>query len=289
MKNFLIDDINVRWMSSKVKARSKKFFYTDSGGGSMAILTLEHVGKQYTSKWKGGHTVALEDVSMQVEENEFVVIMGESGAGKSTLLNLLACFDDVSEGDIKLQGKSLVSMKEEEKAMYRRDHIGFVFQDFSLLDSLSVEDNILLPCVLSEKNIKEKKDYMNELCTLLHIDGLQKRFPYELSGGQQQRVAIARALINQPEILLADEPSGALDSKSSMQLLEQFCELQKKGQSILMVTHSPMAASYGDRVVFLKDGKIVNEIYKGEDSRQEFYNRLVHMLSVVESRDLHED
>ena len=249
----------------------------------MTILTLQNVSKRYTSKWKGGNTLALDNVSMQVEENEFVVIMGESGAGKSTLLNLLACFDDVSEGDIRIEQESLVAMKEEKKALYRRNHIGFVFQDFSLLDSLSVEDNILLPCVLSEKNLKEKKEYLKELCQILHIDGLQKRFPYELSGGQQQRVAIARALINQPKLLLADEPSGALDSKSSMQLLQQFCDLQKKGQSILMVTHSPMAASYGDRVIFLKDGKIINEIYKGRDTHQVFYNRLVHMLSVVES------
>ena len=157
-----------------------------------------------------------------------------------------------------------------------------------MLDSLSAEDNILLPCILSQKDLKEKRKYLQKLCHTLHIEDLLKRFPYELSGGQQQRVAIARALINEPDILLADEPSGALDSKSSMQLLELLCALQKQGQSILMVTHSPLAASYAQRVAFLKDGKIIQEIYSGEDNRETFYNRIVHMLSVQESRDLHE-
>ena len=245
----------------------------------MKILELHSLTYSYDKNKK-----ILKSINAQMETGKMYAILGPSGCGKTTLLKVLGLIDKPTSGKIFFTGKDASELWSDELADIRRREIGFVFQDFSLLDSLSVEDNILLPCVLSEKNIKEKKDYMNELCTLLHIDGLQKRFPYELSGGQQQRVAIARALINQPEILLADEPSGALDSKSSMQLLEQFCELQKKGQSILMVTHSPMAASYGDRVVFLKDGKIVNEIYKGEDSRQEFYNRLVHMLSVVESR-----
>ena len=254
----------------------------------MTILALENVHKVYTSRLKSQHTHALDGVSMELEKGEFVAIMGESGSGKSTLLNLLACFDDTSEGAIYIQDKNIAAMKEEEKALYRREHIGFVFQDFSLLDSLSAEDNILLPCILSQKDLKEKRKYLQKLCHTLHIEDLLKRFPYELSGGQQQRVAIARALINEPDILLADEPSGALDSKSSMQLLELLCALQKQGQSILMVTHSPLAASYAQRVAFLKDGKIIQEIYSGEDNRETFYNRIVHMLSVQESRDLHE-
>lgn len=255
----------------------------------MSILTLENVRKVYTSRLKSQHTTALDGVNMEVEEGEFVAIMGESGSGKSTLLNLLACFDEASEGAIYVQGKNIVTMKEEEKALYRREHIGFVFQDFSLLDSLSVEDNILLPCVLSQKNLTKKRAYLQELCTILRIEDLLKRFPYELSGGQQQRVAIARALINKPDILLADEPSGALDSKSSMLLLDLLSELCQQGQSILMVTHSPLAASYAQRVAFLKDGKLIQEINSGDDNREAFYNRIVHMLSVQESRDLHEN
>ncbi|MBS9336913.1 ABC transporter ATP-binding protein [Fructobacillus parabroussonetiae] len=234
----------------------------------MTQLNVTHLKKQYKSKRSSQKVLALKDVDFQVEDGEFIAIMGESGSGKSTLLNCIATLDKPTAGHILLNGEDLANLKDKDLAAFRRDHIGFVFQNFNLLDTLTVKDNIYLPLVLS-KNTTEKEEKLANLAKQLGIEELLEKYPYELSGGQQQRVAIGRALITKPELLLCDEPTGALDSKNAADILNLFGDCHQAGQTILMVTHSSLSASHAGRVLFIKDGVVFHQIYRGEKSEQE--------------------
>lgn len=247
----------------------------------MELLTVKNLKKIYTTRFGGNQVEALSNISFSVEEGEYVAIMGESGSGKTTLLNILASLDKPTSGEILLKEKNIVSMKESQLAAFRREHLGFVFQDFNLLDTLSLEDNIFLPLVLSGKDYKEMKDRLIPICKNLGINKLLKKFPYEVSGGEKQRVAVARALITNPEIILADEPTGALDSKSTGQLLDIFSQINKNGQTLLMVTHSTKAASHAGRVLFIKDGEIFHQIYKGGSTNEEMYEKISNTLTLL--------
>jgi putative ABC transport system ATP-binding protein len=247
----------------------------------MELLTVKNLKKIYTTRFGGNQVEALSNISFSVEEGEYVAIMGESGSGKTTLLNILASLDKPTSGEILLKEKNIVSMKENQLAAFRREHLGFVFQDFNLLDTLSLEDNIFLPLVLSGKGYKDMRNRLNAIAQNLGINQLLRKFPYEVSGGQKQRVAVARAIITNPEIILADEPTGALDSKSTGQLLNIFSEINKNGQTILMVTHSTRAASHAKRVLFIKDGEIFHQIYKGGASNEEMYEKISHTLTLL--------
>lgn len=238
------------------------------------LLKIEHARKVYQSRFKGVQVEALKDIQLEVKEGEYTAIMGESGSGKSTLLNMIATLDKPTSGKIQLAGNDLTSIKEREAAAFRREHLGFVFQDFNLLDTISVKDNILLPLVLSKKNINEAKQKLDELAEKLEITVLLEKYPYELSGGQKQRVAVARAIITEPELLLADEPTGALDSKTSEQLLDIFEKINENGQTILMVTHSSLAASRAKRVLFIKDGIVYHQLYRGEMDDKTFLEKI---------------
>lgn len=234
----------------------------------MTLLSVGHLKKEYRSKIKNNTVVALADVSFDVEKGEFIAIMGESGSGKSTLLNCIATLDKPTSGNIALNNQNLTQLSEKKLAAFRRDHLGFVFQDFNLLDTMSVADNIYLPLVLA-KNTKGKEQKLNSLATQLGIQDLLNKYPYELSGGQKQRVAIGRALVTNPDILLGDEPTGALDSKNSAEILSLFEKYNQQQQTILMVTHSALAASHARRVLFIKDGKVFHQIYRGNRTDQE--------------------
>lgn len=247
----------------------------------MELLNVKNVKKIYTTKFGGNQVEVLSNISFSVEEGEYVAIMGESGSGKTTLLNILASLDKPTNGEILLKEKNIVSMKEGQLAAFRRDNLGFVFQDFNLLDTLSLEDNIFLPLVLSGKTYKDMKARLTPIAEDLGINILLKKFPYEVSGGEKQRTAVARALITNPEIILADEPTGALDSKATSQLLDIFSKINKKGQTILMVTHSTKAASHANRVLFIKDGEIFHQIYKGSSTNEEMYERIAHTLTIL--------
>lgn len=229
----------------------------------MSLLEVNNIKKTYHTRFGGNQVTALKQINFSVEPGEYVAIMGESGSGKSTLLNLLATLDQPTSGEILLNGQSLNTIKEKDAAAFRRDHLGFVFQDFNLLDTFSVKDNIFLPLVLAKMAVTEMETRLKPLAPKLGLVDLLNKFPYELSGGQKQRVAAARAIITQPDILLADEPTGALDSKTSAQLLELFQQLNDEGQTILMVTHSPVAASHANRVLFIKDGQVFHQLYRG--------------------------
>ena len=247
----------------------------------MELLTVKNLKKVYTTRFGGNQVEALSNISFSVEEGEYVAIMGESGSGKSTLLNILASLDKPTSGEILLRGKNVVSMKESHLAAFRREHLGFVFQDFNLLDTFSLEDNIFLPLVLSGKDYKDMRDRLIPIADNLGISRLLKKFPYEVSGGEKQRVAVARALITNPELILADEPTGALDSRSTGQLLDIFSQINKEGQTILMVTHSTKAASHANRVLFIKDGEIFHQIYKGGSSNEAMYEKISHTLTLL--------
>lgn len=247
----------------------------------MELLNVKNVKKIYTTKFGGNQVEALSNISFSVEEGEYLAIMGESGSGKTTLLNILASLDKPTSGEILLKEKNIVSMKDSQLAAFRREHLGFVFQDFNLLDTLSLEDNIFLPLVLSGKNYKEMSGRLIPIAEELGINKLLKKFPYEVSGGEKQRVAVARALITNPEIILADEPTGALDSKATGQLLDIFSKVNKKGQTILMVTHSTKAASHANRVLFIKDGEIFHQIYKGSSTNKQMYEKISHTLTIL--------
>lgn len=220
----------------------------------MPLLNIQQVKKVYQSQLNGQPVEALKNITFSVEEGEYVAIMGESGSGKSTLLNLMATLDQPTAGELALNGIDLTTIKEKDAASFRRDHLGFVFQDFNLLDTFSVKDNILLPLVLSKVPVKQMDQRLQPLVRTLGITDLLQHYPYELSGGQKQRVAVARAIITKPDLLLADEPTGALDSKTSDQLLTLFQQINQNGQTIIMVTHSSIAASRAQRVLFIKDG-----------------------------------
>lgn len=243
------------------------------------LLKVEHARKVYQSRFKGVQVEALKDIQLEVKQGEYTAIMGESGSGKSTLLNMIATLDKPTSGHIYLNGDDLTQIKDKQAAAFRREHLGFVFQDFNLLDTLSVKDNILLPLVLSKKDIKQMKAKVQKLATELLIDSLLEKYPYELSGGQRQRVAVARALITEPDLLLADEPTGALDSKTSDQLLDTFEAINQNGQTILMVTHSSLAASRAKRVLFIKDGIVYHQLYRGELSKQAFLEKITATMT----------
>lgn len=246
------------------------------------LLDVKNIKKVY--KTRGNQTVALRNVDFGVQEGEYVAIMGESGSGKSTLLNIIATFDIPTEGSVEINGTNLKDIKQNKMAQFRREELGFVFQDFNLLDTFSNRDNILLPLVLSNTAVSEMDKRLAEITPLLGIDSIIDKYPYEVSGGQRQRVAIARALISQPSLLLADEPTGALDSKSSEQLLELFKDLNKIGHTILMVTHSIRAAATANRLLFIKDGIVYHELYRGEEDDLAFQERIANSLALLQDR-----
>ena len=240
----------------------------------MSMLEVKGLQKTYVSRFGGNRVEALKNVNFTVEEGEYVAIMGESGSGKTTLLNLLAALDRPTGGSVLLDGKDLSTLREQDIAAFRRDHLGFVFQEFNLLDTFSIEDNIYLPLVLAGKSHAEMRR---------GIDYLLKKYPYEVSGGQKQRAAVARALITEPRILLADEPTGALDSRSTDELLRLFHLINTYGQTILMVTHSVKAASHAGRVLFIKDGEVFHQLYRGDCNNEQFYQRISDALTMLQS------
>ncbi len=251
------------------------------GENKMALLEVQNVKKIYTTRFGGNQVEALKNVSFSVEKGEYVAIMGESGSGKTTLLNILASLDQPTAGEVLLDGKSILGIREKELASFRREHLGFVFQDFNLLDTFTLEDNIYLPLVLAGKDYREMKERLVPIARLLGIDQLLGKFPYEVSGGQKQRAAVARALITYPELILADEPTGALDSKATDKLLNMFQEINRKGQTILMVTHSIKAASRAGRVLFIKDGEVYHQIYKAGRTDEQMYQKISETLTVM--------
>lgn len=247
----------------------------------MSLLEVKNLKKVYTTRLGSNQVQALSNVNFSVEEGEYVAIMGESGSGKTTLLNILASLDKPTSGEILLNGKSTLKIKDREISAFRRKNLGFVFQDFNLLDTFSLQDNIFLPLVLSGEKYAQMKAKLDPIAQKLGIEKLLGKFPYEVSGGQKQRAAVARALITKPQLLLADEPTGALDSKSSDQLLNMFSEINRDGQTILMVTHSTNAASRAKRVLFIKDGEVYHQIYKASMSDEEMYQKISNTLTVI--------
>lgn len=250
---------------------------------NMSLLEVKNVKKVYTTRLGAVKVQALSNVSFSVEEGEYVAIMGESGSGKTTLLNILASLDKATSGQVLLNGRDLSGIKHRELCAFRREHLGFVFQDFNLLDSLSLRDNIYLPLVLSGEDHRNMRDKLKPLSEKLAIADILEKYPYEVSGGQKQRAAVCRALITQPDMILADEPTGALDSKASGKLLRLFGEVNKEGQTILMVTHSIQAASYATRVLFIKDGCVFHQIYKGNQSSDDMYKMISDALTVLQT------
>ena len=247
----------------------------------MSFLEVRHVQKIYTTRFGGTKVQALSDVNFTVEKGEYVAIMGESGSGKTTLLNILAALDKPTGGEVVLDGRALGTIPEREIAAFRRSQLGFVFQEFNLLDTFSVQDNIFLPLVLAGKAYPEMAARLAPIARQLGIAELLQKFPYELSGGQKQRVAVARALITQPKLVLADEPTGALDSRATDELLRLFDEINRDGQTILMVTHSVKAASHASRVLFIKDGEVFHEIYRGESTDEQLYQKISDTLTML--------
>lgn len=247
----------------------------------MAVLEVTCLKKIYTTRFGGTQVQALSDVSFSVERGEYVAIMGESGSGKTTLLNILAALDKPTSGEVKLDGKSLNGLREKEVAAFRRENLGFVFQDFNLLDTFSLKDNIFLPLVLAGKNVKEMNERLVPIAKKLGISALLEKYPYEVSGGQKQRAAVARALITNPKLILADEPTGALDSKSTDGLLKVFADLNQEGQTIVMVTHSTKAASHASRVLFIKDGQVFHQIYRGNSTNEQMYQKISDTLTLL--------
>ena len=248
----------------------------------MSLLHVEGLKKVYTTRFGGQQVEALRDVNFEVEEGEYVAIMGESGSGKTTLLNILAALDRPTAGSVLLDGKDLAGVRESDMAAFRRDHLGFVFQEFNLLDTFSLKDNICLPLVLAGKSWREMEQRLLPLTQRLGIDQLLAKYPYEVSGGQKQRAAVARALIKEPRILLADEPTGALDSRATDELLDLFGQINAAGQTILMVTHSVRAASRAGRVLFIKDGRVFHQIYRGEATSEQLYQKISDTLTMLQ-------
>ena len=247
----------------------------------MPLLQVNHLKKVYTTRFGGNKVEALRDISFTIEQGEYTAIMGESGSGKTTLLNLLASVDRPTDGEILLNGKNTVSIKESSLAKFRREHLGFVFQDFNLLDTFSLEDNIYLPLVLAGKKYGEMAPKLAKIAGQLGITDLLKKYPYEVSGGQKQRAAVARALITRPQLVLADEPTGALDSRAADGLLDLFKTINENGQTILMVTHSVKAASTANRVLFIKDGEVFHQLYRGNLTNEQMYQKISDTLTVL--------
>lgn len=247
----------------------------------MSILEVRGLKKIYSTRFGGNKVEALRNVNFTVEEGEYVAVMGESGSGKTTLLNILAALDKPTNGNVILDGKDLSKIKEKDVASFRRDNLGFVFQDFNLLDTFTLEDNIYLPLVLAGKSYKDMSGKLNTIAQRLGIESLLKKYPYEVSGGQKQRAAVARAIITDPRLILADEPTGALDSKSTDELLRLFSEINSAGQTIVMVTHSVKAASSANRVLFIKDGEVFHQIYRGKDTDEQLYQKISDTLTLL--------
>ena len=253
----------------------------DPGGNEMAILEVNNVKKIYTARFGSNKVQALSDVSFSVEEGEYVAVMGESGSGKTTLLNIIAALDKPTDGEVYLNGRRFSDIKEAEIAKFRREHLGFVFQEFNLLDNFSIKDNILLPLVLAGKQYHEMDKRLTPVARKLGISEILSKYPYEVSGGQKQRAAVARAIITDPQLILADEPTGALDSKASDELLSLFSSINNDGQTIIMVTHSVKAASNAGRVLFIKDGRVFHQIYRGASSNEQMYQKISDTLTVL--------
>jgi len=247
----------------------------------MTLLEVKNLKKIYTTRFGGNTVQALSNMSFSVEKGEYVAIMGESGSGKTTLLNIIAALDKPTGGDVLLNGKSIVAIKEKEISAFRRNNLGFIFQDYNLLDTFSIQDNIFLPLVLSGMPYKEMKERISPISKRLGISDILEKYPYEVSGGEKQRTAVARALITRPQIILADEPTGALDSHATESLLRLFSEINREGQTILMVTHSIKAASHAGRVLFIKDGEVYHQIYKADSSNEAMYQKISDTLTMI--------
>ena len=247
----------------------------------MSILEVKGLKKIYSTRFSGNKVEALRNVNFTVEEGEYVAVMGESGSGKTTLLNILAALDKPTNGNVVLDGRDLSKIKEKDVAAVRRDNLGFVFQDFNLLDTFTLEDNIYLPLVLAGKSYKEMSGKLETVAKRLGILPLLKKYPYEVSGGQKQRAAGARAIITNPKLILADEPTGALDSKATDELLRLFSDINSTGQTIVMVTHSLKAASSANRVLFIKDGEVFHQIYRGKDTDEQLYQKISDTLTLL--------
>lgn len=246
----------------------------------MIILEVKNLRKIYTTRFGGTKVQALANMNFTVENGEYVAIMGESGSGKTTLLNILAALDKPTGGEVLLGGRSIVEIKDKELSAFRRDNLGFVFQDFNLLDNFSIKDNILLPLVLQGKAVSEMEQRIAPIAERLGITELLPKYPYEVSGGQKQRTAVARAIITNPQLILADEPTGALDSKATAGLLRVFRDINSDGQTILMVTHSTKAASHAGRVLFIKDGEVFHQLYRGDMTNEQFYTKISDTLTL---------
>ena len=246
----------------------------------MTILEVKNLKKIYTTRFGGTKVQALANMNFTVENGEYVAIMGESGSGKTTLLNILAALDKPTGGEVLLGGRSIVEIKDKELSAFRRDNLGFVFQDFNLLDNFSIKDNILLPLVLQGKAVSEMEQRIAPIAERLGITELLSKYPYEVSGGQKQRTAVARAIITNPQLILADEPTGALDSKATAGLLRVFRDINSDGQTLLMVTHSTKAASHAGRVLFIKDGEVFHQLYRGDMTNEQFYPKISDTLTL---------
>ncbi len=247
----------------------------------MSILEVKNLKKIYSARIGGNRVEALKNVNFTVDKGEYVAIMGESGSGKTTLLNILAALDKPTSGSVLLDGLDFSKIRESSVAAFRRDNLGFVFQDFNLLDNFTLEDNIYLPLVLAGKKYKEMSEGLRPVAAALGIAELLKKYPYEVSGGQKQRAAVARALITNPKLILADEPTGALDSRATDELLRLFGQVNKSGQTVLMVTHSIKAASTAGRVLFIRDGEVYHQLYRGSDSDEQMYQRISDTLTLI--------
>ena len=247
----------------------------------MSMLEVKGLQKTYVSRFGGNRVEALKNVSFSVDQGEYVAVMGESGSGKTTLLNILAALDSPTAGSVKLDGQDLTKIPQKDLAAFRRDHLGFVFQDFNLLDTFTIEDNIYLPLVLAGKAYREMRQRLTPIAQELGIGAILKKYPYEVSGGQKQRSAVARAIITNPRLLLADEPTGALDSKATDELLRLFDDVNRVGHTIIMVTHSVKAASHAGRVLFIRDGVVFHQIYRGECSDQQLYKKISDTLTML--------
>lgn len=251
----------------------------------MALLEAKNIRKVYATRFGGNQVQALTDVSFTVDEGEYVAIMGESGSGKTTLLNILAALDRPTSGTVLLDGKDIIAIRENQLAAFRRDQLGFVFQDFNLLDTFSLKDNILLPLVLQGMNWREMEANLLPIANQLRIANLLEKYPYEVSGGQKQRAAVCRALITHPRLILADEPTGALDSRATDALLDVFQQINQTGQTLLMVTHSLKAASRAGRILFIRDGQVYHQLYRGEMTNEQFYEKISDALTVMTRKD----
>ena len=251
----------------------------------MALLEAKNIRKVYATRFGGNQVQALTDVSFTVDEGEYVAIMGESGSGKTTLLNILAALYRPTSGTVLLDGKDISAIRENQLAAFRRDQLGFVFQDFNLLDTFSLKDNILLPLVLQGMNWREMEANLLPIANQLRIANLLEKYPYEVSGGQKQRAAVCRALITHPRLILADEPTGALDSRATDALLDVFQQINQTGQTLLMVTHSLKAASRAGRILFIRDGQVYHQLYRGEMTNEQFYEKISDALTVMTRKD----